>query len=187
LNSNLGSFQLKTMFRGRIDWWMWMRTLARGIFFTQRRVSAYAPSGMRRLPRWDWKGDNRDPRTFFGILPWCHLRSLCWFYKTMMYGCVLIPDQISSRMTHLLVLFSTLGMRYRVFCSSWMSAKVMWALMMAYRLLFYLFNRSLSTCVFPDRWKLSYVTSIFKKGRRNNVEDYRGWAIWSAILKRWFI
>jgi hypothetical protein len=37
-----------------------------------------------------------------------------------------------------------------------------------------LFNRSLSTCVFLDRWKLSYVTPILKKGRRNNVEDYRG-------------
>jgi Reverse transcriptase (RNA-dependent DNA polymerase)/Endonuclease-reverse transcriptase len=47
-----------------------------------------------------------------------------------------------------------------------------------------LFNRSLSTCVFPDRWKLSYVTPIFKKGRRNNVEDYRGVAILSAIPKR---
>jgi hypothetical protein len=37
-----------------------------------------------------------------------------------------------------------------------------------------LFNRSLSTCVFPDMWILSYVTPIFKEGRRNNVEDYRG-------------
>jgi hypothetical protein len=36
------------------------------------------------------------------------------------------------------------------------------------------FNRSLSTCVFSDRWKLSYLTPIFKKGRRNNVEDFRG-------------
>jgi hypothetical protein len=44
-----------------------------------------------------------------------------------------------------------------------------------------LFNRSLTTCVFPDRWKLSYVTSIFEKGRRNNVEDYRVVAILSAI------
>jgi hypothetical protein len=41
------------------------------------------------------------------------------------------------------------------------------------RPLLLLFNRSLSTCVFPDMWKLSYVTTIFKKGRRNNVEDYR--------------
>jgi hypothetical protein len=47
-----------------------------------------------------------------------------------------------------------------------------------------LFNRSLSTCVFPDRWKLSYVKPIFKKGRRNNVEDFRGVAIFSTILKR---
>jgi hypothetical protein len=27
-----------------------------------------------------------------------------------------------------------------------------------------LFNRSLSTCFFPEVWKLSYVTPIFKKG-----------------------
>jgi hypothetical protein len=50
------------------------------------------------------------------------------------------------------------------------------------------FNRSLSTCVFPDRWKFSYVIPIFKKGRRNNVEDYRGVVIFiiglSAIPKR---
>jgi hypothetical protein len=37
-----------------------------------------------------------------------------------------------------------------------------------------LFYRFLSTCVFPEIWKLSYVTLIFKKGRHNNVEDYRG-------------
>jgi hypothetical protein len=46
------------------------------------------------------------------------------------------------------------------------------------------FNRSLSTCVFPDRCKLSHLTPIFKKGRRNNLEDYRRVAILSAILKR---
>jgi hypothetical protein len=33
-----------------------------------------------------------------------------------------------------------------------------------------LFNRSLATNVFPDRWKVSYGTPIFMKGRRNNVE-----------------
>jgi hypothetical protein len=32
-------------------------------------------------------------------------------------------------------------------------------------------------------WKFCYVTSIFKKGRRNNVEDYRGVAILFAIPK----
>jgi hypothetical protein len=49
---------------------------------------------------------------------------------------------------------------------------------------FLLFNRSLSTCVFPDRCELSYVTLRFKTGRPNNVEDYRGVAILSAIPKR---
>jgi hypothetical protein len=49
----------------------------------------------------------------------------------------------------------------------------------------FLSNRSISTSVFPDRWKLYYyVTLIFKKGRRNNVEDYRGVAILSAIPNR---
>jgi hypothetical protein len=47
-----------------------------------------------------------------------------------------------------------------------------------------LFDIPLSTCVFPDRWKLSYKAPIFKKGRRNNVEDYRRVAIISAISER---
>jgi hypothetical protein len=47
-----------------------------------------------------------------------------------------------------------------------------------------LFNRSMATSVFPDCWKVSYVTPIFKKGRRNNVEDYRSVAILTAIPKR---
>jgi hypothetical protein len=44
----------------------------------------------------------------------------------------------------------------------------------------------MATSVFPDRWKVSNVTPIFKKGRRNNanVEDYRDVAILSAIPKR---
>jgi hypothetical protein len=47
--------------------------------------------------------------------------------------------------------------------------------------LYLLFNRSsMATSVFPDTWKVSYDTSIFKKGRRNNVDDYRGVAILSA-------
>jgi hypothetical protein len=37
--------------------------------------------------------------------------------------------------------------------------------------------------VFPEMWKLSYVTPIFKKGR-NCVEDNRGVAILSANPKR---
>jgi hypothetical protein len=47
-----------------------------------------------------------------------------------------------------------------------------------------LFNRYMVYGIFSDRWKVSYVTPIFKKGRRNNVEDYRGVAILSAIPKR---
>jgi hypothetical protein len=46
-----------------------------------------------------------------------------------------------------------------------------------------LFNRSMATSIFPDRWNVSYVTPIFKKSSRNNVEDYRGVAILSAIPK----
>jgi hypothetical protein len=45
-------------------------------------------------------------------------------------------------------------------------------------------NRSMAMSVFPDRWRTSYFSPIFKKGRRNNVEDYRGVAILSAIPKR---
>jgi hypothetical protein len=45
-----------------------------------------------------------------------------------------------------------------------------------------LFNRSMALSVFP-RWKVSYVTPICKKGRCNNVEDYRGVAILSTIPK----
>jgi hypothetical protein len=44
-----------------------------------------------------------------------------------------------------------------------------------------LFNRSMATSLLPDRWKFSYVTPIF---RRNNVEEYHGIAILSAIPKR---
>jgi hypothetical protein len=47
-----------------------------------------------------------------------------------------------------------------------------------------LFNRSMPTSLFPNRWKVSYVTPIFKKCRCNNVEDYRSVAILSAIPKR---
>jgi hypothetical protein len=52
------------------------------------------------------------------------------------------------------------------------------------KLLSLLFNRSVATSVFPDRWKVSYVTPIFKKGRRNNVKDFHGVARLPAIPKR---
>jgi hypothetical protein len=47
-----------------------------------------------------------------------------------------------------------------------------------------LFNRSLVTSVLIDLREVSYVTRIFKKGRRNNCEDYRDVAILFVILKR---
>jgi hypothetical protein len=46
-----------------------------------------------------------------------------------------------------------------------------------------LLNRSLASCVFPDRWKLSFVTLIFKSGKRNVVLNYRGIAILSTVDK----
>jgi hypothetical protein len=36
-----------------------------------------------------------------------------------------------------------------------------------------LFNKSLASCAFPDRWKLSFVTPVFKSGKRNDVSNYR--------------
>jgi hypothetical protein len=50
--------------------------------------------------------------------------------------------------------------------------------------LFLLFKTSMATSVLSDRWKISNVTPIFKKGRRNNVEYYRGMELLSAIPKR---
>jgi hypothetical protein len=46
-----------------------------------------------------------------------------------------------------------------------------------------LFNRSLASCVLPDRWKLSFVTPIFKSGKRNDMSNYRGIAILSTVGK----
>jgi hypothetical protein len=104
------------------------------------------------------------------------------------YKCLLILSQNTSRITHLLARFNFLqdlnvnkgsgpdGMlpiilkncAYAAFANP----------------LSLLFNSSMSTSVFPDRWKVSYVTLIFKKGRRNNFEEYRGAALLSAIPKR---
>jgi hypothetical protein len=48
-----------------------------------------------------------------------------------------------------------------------------------------LFDRSLATSIFLHRWKLSFITPIFKSDRRNDISNYRGIAILSAIA-RWF-
>jgi hypothetical protein len=45
------------------------------------------------------------------------------------------------------------------------------------------FNRSLAPCVFRDRWKLSFVTLIFKSGRRNHISNYWCIAILSTVGK----
>lgn len=46
-----------------------------------------------------------------------------------------------------------------------------------------LFNRSLSSGVFPLKWKSSFVFPIFKSGDRSNVANYRGVCVQSAIPK----
>jgi hypothetical protein len=46
-----------------------------------------------------------------------------------------------------------------------------------------LFTRSLLPCVFPDMWKLPFVTPIFKSGKRKDVWNYRGIAILSTVGK----
>ena len=46
-----------------------------------------------------------------------------------------------------------------------------------------LFNKSLSTGYFPDKWKTSFVTPIFKSGSRSDVENYRSISKLSAIPK----
>jgi hypothetical protein len=45
------------------------------------------------------------------------------------------------------------------------------------------FNRSLATCIYPNGWKLSIVTSIFKSGRCNDISNNRAIAILSAIAE----
>lgn len=47
----------------------------------------------------------------------------------------------------------------------------------------YIFNNSLATGKFPSIWKDSFVTPIFKSGDRDNIRNYRGVALQSAIPK----
>ncbi|CAG9834659.1 unnamed protein product [Diabrotica balteata] len=47
----------------------------------------------------------------------------------------------------------------------------------------YLFNSSLSTGIFPDLWKTSYLTPIFKSGNKNDVENYRAVCSQSVLSK----
>lgn len=46
-----------------------------------------------------------------------------------------------------------------------------------------LFNKSLSTGVFPDAWKKSRITPIFKSGCKNDVSNYRPISILNSVPK----
>ena len=46
-----------------------------------------------------------------------------------------------------------------------------------------LFNRSISTGIYPDDWKMARVTPIFKDGARDNLSNYRPISIISAVAK----
>lgn len=47
----------------------------------------------------------------------------------------------------------------------------------------YLFNLSLSCCVFPQKWKEAKVVPIFKSGKKENVENYRPISLLNAFAK----
>lgn len=49
--------------------------------------------------------------------------------------------------------------------------------------LMFLFNLSLKSGIFPNFWKASFITPIFKNGNKRDVSNYRGIAILSTIPK----
>jgi hypothetical protein len=49
--------------------------------------------------------------------------------------------------------------------------------------LHFIFNSSLTTGIFPSKWKKSFLTPIYKSGSRSDINNYRGIAILSAIPK----
>lgn len=49
--------------------------------------------------------------------------------------------------------------------------------------LFWLFNMSLESGIFPKSWKSSYLVPIFKNGKKSDIRNYRGIAIISCIPK----
>lgn len=51
------------------------------------------------------------------------------------------------------------------------------------RPLYYIFNLSLTSGIFPGYWKTSFITPIFKSGNRGDVSNYRGICIQSVIPK----
>ena len=51
------------------------------------------------------------------------------------------------------------------------------------RSLAFLFNQSISSGIVPTKWKLARVTPIFKKGKRQDVNNYRPISIIPAVAK----
>jgi hypothetical protein len=49
--------------------------------------------------------------------------------------------------------------------------------------LLYIFNLSLSSGIFPTKWKKSFLIPIFKAGKRTDIGNYRGVAILSCFAK----
>ena len=47
----------------------------------------------------------------------------------------------------------------------------------------FLFNQSISSGIVPTEWKLAKVTPIFKKGKRQDVNNYRPISIIPAVAK----
>ena len=46
-----------------------------------------------------------------------------------------------------------------------------------------IFNKTLSSCLFPDDWKCARVTPLFKQGERTDVNNYRPISFISVIAK----
>jgi hypothetical protein len=49
--------------------------------------------------------------------------------------------------------------------------------------LYHIFNLSLTTGIFPSKWKNSFLVPIFKAGKRTDIGNYRGVAILSCFAK----
>ena len=47
----------------------------------------------------------------------------------------------------------------------------------------FLFNQSISSGIVPTEWKLGRVTPVFKKGKRQDVNNYRPISIIPAVAK----
>lgn len=47
----------------------------------------------------------------------------------------------------------------------------------------FIFNLALNTCVFPDRWKITRLTPVFKKGEVDKIDNYRPIAIINNFAK----